>query len=150
MKYNNRFAINIVSRRLSLSGSWAAAAVTSLVCLLLAGCQGPVVPYADSLSPYPQIHLTSYSLQGKIVVKEPIVSRVGGGQLDVVVPVRNLTDQTLYLQYQYAFLDSRGVMIEGRSGWMDLRIPPYAMAQAHFTSMTPEAANFDLDISRLQ
>ena len=134
------------SRRAKPWKPWAA---TAVFCLLLAGCQGPVVPYADSLSPYPQIHLTSYGLQGKIVVKEPIVSRVGGGQLDVVVPVRNLTDHTLYLQYQYAFLDSRGVMIEGRSGWMDLRLPPYAIAQAHFTSMTAAAANFDLDISRL-
>ncbi|MGC8561186.1 MAG: DUF1425 domain-containing protein [Phycisphaerae bacterium] len=150
MKYND-FPINHISHRIFDSGRGVAAiAAAALVCLLLSGCQGPVVPYADSLSPYPQIHLTSYSLQGKILVKEPIVSRVGGGQLNVVVPVRNLTDHTLYLQYQYAFLDSRGVMIEGRSGWMDLRIPPYAMAQAHFTSMTPEAMNFDLDISRLQ
>ncbi len=128
----------------------AALVAGASICLLLAGCQGPVVPYVDSLSPYPQIHLTSYSLQGKIVVKEPIVSRVGGGQLDVVVPIRNLTDDELYLQYQYAFLDARGVMMEGKSGWMDLRIAPYGMAQAHFTSMTPEAANFDVDIDRLQ
>jgi hypothetical protein len=133
-------------RRMVQFTPWAAMAV---LCLSLVGCQGPVVPYADSLSPYPQIHLTSYSLQSKIVVKEPIVSRVGGGQLDVVVPVRNLTDHTLYLQYQYAFLDSRGIMVEGHSGWMTLRIAPYAMAQAHFTSMTAAAANFDLDISRL-
>jgi Protein of unknown function (DUF1425) len=118
--------------------------------LILFGCQGPVVPNQDTLNPYPQVHLTSYSLQGDIAVKEPIVSRVGAGQLDVVVPVRNLTSDQLYMQFQYRFLNQQGAQVEQTSGWMDLRIPAYSMSQAHFTSLTPLAQNFDVTIDQLQ
>ncbi|HTV49153.1 MAG TPA: DUF1425 domain-containing protein [Phycisphaerae bacterium] len=118
--------------------------------LVLAGCQGPVVPNQDTLNPYPQVHLTSYNLQGEIAVKEPIVTRVGAGQLDVVVPVRNLTGNELYLQFQYRFLNQQGAQVEQTSGWMDLRIPAYSMSQAHFTSLTALAQNFDVVIDQLE
>jgi len=126
------------------------ASAVLIFAFIFSGCQGPVVPNQDELNPYPQVHLTSYSLQGDIVVKEPIVSRVGAGQLDVVVPVRNLTDSELYLQFQYRFLNQQGAQVEQTSGWMDLRIPAYSMSQAHFTSLTSQAQNFDVVIDQLE
>ncbi len=116
--------------------------------LALAGCQGPVVPNQNTLNPFPQVHLTSYSLQGKILVNEPIVSRVGDGQLDVAIPVRNVTGSELYLEFQYRFLNAQGAQVEETSGWNTLRVPAYSMAQIHFTSLTA-AANFDCTIRRL-
>lgn len=77
--------------------------IAVMFCLI--GCHGPVVPGQDTLTAFPQVHLTSYSLQGKITIQEPIVDRVGDGQLQVVVPVRNLTGSRLYLEYQYYFLN---------------------------------------------
>ncbi len=114
----------------------------------MAGCQGPVVPFQNTLSPFPQVHLTSYRLQGKILVDEPITSRVGDGQLDVVIPVRNVTADNLYLEFQYSFLNAQGAQVEETSGWNTLRVSAYSMAQIHFTSLTA-AANFDCTIRQL-
>ena len=130
----------------SLIGVLAAFCLSGL--LALTGCQGPVVPYQNTLNPFPQVHLTSYSLQGKILVNEPIVSRVGDGQLDVVIPVRNVTADDLYLEFQYSFLNAQGSQVEETSGWNTLRVPAYSMAQIHFTSLTA-AANFNCTIRRL-
>ncbi len=124
--------------------------VVPALLLVLTGCQGPVTPNRDVLSAYPQIHLASYSLQRKIVLQEPVVSRVGDGQLDIVVPVRNLLNHSLYLEYQYRFLNQQGVQVEENSGWNTLRMPAYSMQQIHFTSFTSQADNFDLDIRRLR
>ena len=131
--------------RLSL-GVWAV--LVSMGMFTLAGCQGPVVPNQNTVNPFPQVHLTSYGLQGKILVNEPIVSRVGDGQLDVVIPVRNVTGDELYLEFQYSFLNAQGAQVEETSGWNTLRVPAYSMAQIHFTSLTA-AANFSCTIRRL-
>ena len=124
---------NIIKNHLAFR-SLAASAVLGV--LLLAGCQGPVVPYRDSLSTYPQIHLASYRLQNKIALQEPITSRVGDGQLNVVVPIRNLTGGNLYLEYQYYFTNQQGVQAQENSGWNTLRLPAYSMQQINITSMT--------------
>ncbi len=124
-------------------------AAFSLACLLgISGCQGPIVPNQNTLNPFPQVHLTSSNLQSEILVNEPIVSRVGDGQLDVVIPVRNVTAYELYLEFQYTFLNAQGAHAQETSGWNTLRVPAYSMAQIHFTSLTP-AANFDCTIRRL-
>ena len=143
------------SSSLSFTGVLAAFCLT---CLLgISGCQGPVVPNQNTLNPFPrvhplnpfpQVHLTSYNLQSKILVNEPIVSRVGDGQLDVVIPVRNVTADELYLEFQYTFLNAQGAQAQETSGWNTLRVPAYSMAQIHFTSLTA-AANFDCNIRRL-
>ncbi len=124
-------------------------AIGAILTVLLAGCQGPVVPYKDSMARYPQIHLASYHLQNKIALQEPLVSRVGDGQLDVVVPVRNLTGGNLYLEYQYYFINQQGGQAQETSGWNTLRLPAYGIEQIHFTSLTAGAADFDLNIRQL-
>ncbi len=123
--------------------------LAAVLMLGLAGC-GPMVPFADNMNPYPQVHLTNWHYLGKVVVKEPVPSRVGDGQLDIVVPIRNLTSHELYLEYQYRFLNSQGVQVEQTSGWNTIRVQAYGMAQIHFTSLTALANDFDLDIRPLQ
>ena len=101
------------SSSLSFIGVLAAFCLT---CLLgITGCQGPVIPGRNTLNPFPQVHLTSYNLQSKILVNEPIVSRVGDGQLDVVIPVRNVTADELYLEFQYTFLNAQGAQAQETS-----------------------------------
>lgn len=133
----------------SRNGTVGLLAAGAIFTSLLAGCQGPVVPYKDSIARYPQIHLASYHLQNKIALQEPLVSRVGDGQLDVVVPVRNLTGGNLYLEYQYYFTNQQGGQAEEPSGWNTLRLPAYGIEQIHFTSLTAGAADFDLNIRQL-
>jgi hypothetical protein len=111
----------------------------------LGGC-GPVVPQRDSVSRYPQVHLTNWRYWGKLRVGEPIPSRVGGGQLHIAVPLRNTTNGELLLDYQYRFLDAHGQQIQGTSGWNTVRVPAQGMREIHFTSLSPLADDFDLDI----
>ncbi len=123
--------------------------IWTAIMFCVSGCHGPVVPGQNTLAVFPQVHLASYSLQGKITIQEPIVNRVGDGQLQVAVPVRNMTGDRLYLEYQYYFLNHQGVQVEENSGWNTLRLPPYSVQQIQFSSLTAEAYNFDLDIRRL-
>ena len=120
-----------------------------LLAVGLAGC-GPIVPFQDNMNPYPQVELTNWNLLGKIVVREPIASRVGDGQLHIVVPLRNLTGHELYLEYQYRFLNAKGVQVEQTSGWNTVRVQAHGMAQIHFTSLTALANDFNVDIRPLQ
>ncbi len=137
-------------RRLLFGRTSMVAGILAAVLMIgLAGC-GPIVPFADNMNPYPQVHLTNWHYLGKVVVKEPVPSRVGDGQLDIVVPIRNLTSHELYLEYQYRFLNSQGVQVEQTSGWNTIRVQAYGMAQIHFTSLTALANDFDLDIRPLQ
>ncbi len=115
----------------------------------LAGC-GPIVPFQDNLKPYPQVELTNWNLLGKIVIQEPIASRVGDGQLHIVVPVRNLTGHELYLEYQYRFFNNKGVQVEQTSGWNTVRVQAHGIAQVHFSSLTALANDFNVDIRPLQ
>ncbi|NNM88343.1 MAG: DUF1425 domain-containing protein [Phycisphaerae bacterium] len=120
-----------------------------LLAVGLAGC-GPIVPIQDNMNPYPQVELTNWNLLGKIVVREPSASRVGDGQLHIVVPLRNLTDHELYLEYQYRFLNAKGVQVEHTSGWNTVRVQAHGMTQIHFTSLTALANDFNVDIRPLQ
>ncbi|NNM84633.1 MAG: DUF1425 domain-containing protein [Phycisphaerales bacterium] len=140
---------NWLGRLLPGRTSMLAGFLAAVLMLALAGC-GPIVPFADNMNPYPQVHLTNWHYLGKVVVKEPVPSRVGDGQLDIVVPIRNLTKHELYLEYQYRFLNSQGVQVEQTSGWNTIRVQAYGMAQIHFTSLTALANDFDLDIRPLQ
>ena len=129
-----------------------AGGIVGIVLTLAAGgCWEPIAPNREVLRQYPQIHLATTGLQRQIYLREPIVNRVGDGQLQVVVPVRNLENGELNLEYQYRFLNNQGVQVEETSGWNTLRLPDYgSMAQIQFTSLTAQAANFDLDIRTLQ
>ena len=120
-----------------------------LLAVWLSGC-GPIVPFQDNLKPYPQVELTNWNLLGKIVIQEPIASRVGDGQLHIVVPLRNLTGHELYLEYQYRFFNAQGVQVEQTSGWNTVRVQAHGIAQIHFSSLTALANDFNVDIRPLQ
>lgn len=112
----------------------------------LAGCTEPIQLKQDPIATPPQIHLTRYGLQNDIYGEVLPVHRVGAGQLDVAVRLYNKTGQELQVDYQYRFLDQGGAEIESPSGWHAMRIAPKGWAEAKFTSMTAQAADFDLDV----
>lgn len=115
-----------------------------------AGCAGPISARQDDIQQgdYPQVHVDAYSLHEAMVVQKPIVHRVGVGQLDVTIPIRNKWDRALHLQYQYYFVDEQGARTEDASPWMPLTIPRKGFDQAHFTSLTP-AADFHVEFQEI-
>ncbi len=83
---------------------------------------------------------------GRLKVGEPIPSRVGSGQLHIAVPIRNVTNHELVLDYRYRFFDHVGEQTQNRSGWMTFRLPPRSISQIAFTSLNSRAGDFYLNI----
>lgn len=111
--------------------------VCGIAMLALAGCTGPIEAERDGIQVYPQVMLTGYWLQQNIVVQPPMTSRVGNGQLKVIIPIRTHTDFDLSLDYQYTFVDKNGIGVEPMSSWQFVRVPRKGIAQMEFTSMSP-------------
>jgi len=114
--------------------------------LSLAACTDPIEVRSDKFSQYPQVHTESYYLKEWTRVQEPQAVRVGAGQLKVMIPIRNLTDNELQLDYIYTFTDPRGITVEGPSSRQFVRLPRKGIGQIEFTSMTATAADFRVQI----
>jgi hypothetical protein len=125
-------------------------AITAAAVLSLAACTDPVPLRQDPTVTPPQIHLSGYILQNDIYGQVLPVHRVGSGQLDVAVRLYNKRGHDQQLDYRYRFLDQSGAEIEAASGWHALRIEQKGYAEVKFTSMTAQAADFDLEIRPVQ
>ncbi len=123
---------------------YGVAAVLPLV-LAMSGCSDPIPALQDPLPDYPQVHVEAYLLQNLIRVQPPILSHVGAGQLRVDIPVRNLADRDLGIDFIYYFYDSRGVLIAEPSSRQFVSIPRKGISQIEFTSLSP-AADFRVEI----
>ncbi|MEI8194673.1 MAG: DUF1425 domain-containing protein [Phycisphaerae bacterium] len=120
-------------------------AAATLALAGLTSCTEPISAQQDPIVAYPQVHMASHWLETWTRVQPPIVNAVGSGQLQVAIPIRNLTNDPLSIDYQYRFLN-KGAEVEGRSGWHNYVIPPRGMGQITFTSMTHTANDFDVEI----
>ena len=109
--------------------------VLAPMALVLSGCTDPIPAYDDPIVEYPQVHVDSYSLQNSIRVHKPIVTRFGAGQLQVDVPIRNLTDSDLSVDYIYYFMNNRGIQI-GDPVVAYQRIPRKGIGQLEFKSLS--------------
>jgi len=118
--------------------------------LSLSACTEPIALKPDPIATPPQVHLTEYGLQNDIYGTVLPPHRVGSGQLDVTVRLYNKTGHELQVDYQYSFLDQGGATVETPSGWHALRIAPKGWAEAKFTSMTAQAADFTVQIRPVQ
>lgn len=112
--------------------------------LAMSGCSDPIPALQDPLPDYPQVHVEAYLLQNLIRVQTPILSHVGAGQLRVDIPVRNLADRDLGIDYVYYFYDSRGVLIASPSSQF-VSLPRKGISQIEFMSLSP-AADFRVEI----
>ena len=119
--------------------------LTATLATGMVGCTDPIAGQQDAIKTYPQVHLSSHWLETWTRVQPPIVHPVGSGQIQVAVPIRNLTDEPLSVDYQYRFLRG-GMEAEARSGWHNYVIPPRGMGQITFTSMTHVVDDFDVEI----
>ena len=113
-----------------------AAAVVLPVMMVIAGCNEPITADQDTIAQMPQVHLETYTLRQQVKIESIQTPRVGAGQLKVLMPVRNLTDSDLSLDYIYYFYN-HGAIAEGPSSRMHIMIPRKGSSQIEFTSLTP-------------
>ena len=87
---------------------------------------------------YPEVHVDAYSMQQRIRVQKPTATRFGAGQLRVDVPIRNLTDDDLTIDYVYYFMDAKGIEI-GEPQVARLRVQRKGIGQIEIASMSAVA-----------
>ncbi|HUO09141.1 MAG TPA: DUF1425 domain-containing protein [Phycisphaerae bacterium] len=113
--------------------------------LAITGCTDPINAWQDPIVEYPQVHVDAYSMQQRIRVQKPIATRFGAGQLQVDVPIRNLTDDDLTIDYVYYFMDSKGIQI-GEPETAFLRVQRKGIGQIEIKSLSAAAADFRVEI----
>ena len=75
------------------------------------------------------------SMQQRIRVQKPIATRFGAGQLQVDVPIRNLTDGDLTVDFLYYFMNNRGIQV-GEQNVDHVTIPRKGIGQIEIKSMS--------------
>ncbi len=114
--------------------------------VVLSGC-GVEPPLQGRQDPYPppQITFVDGDLRKMTPVGMPILTRDEGGLLHVAVPIRADTDRTLFIDYRATFVDRNGQLLS-QSSWLPKVLSPHVPDQIMVNSMSPRAADFQLDI----
>ena len=119
---------------------------------LLAGCAQDPPAYregrAERYAP-PQVQITGLNaedLQRSTVIDRPSTYRDAANLLFVTIPIRNISDQILHVQYRYNFLDDQGRPLPENIAWNRKTLEPGATERITFNSTTPRAADFQMDL----
>jgi len=122
---------------------------TILALILLTGCIKP--PLEGRLEPFApaQVHFADFDLQQHTTVGIPKTARDEAGLLHVTVPLRAATDLQLYIDYRVTFFDTAGQLLS-QTGWFTKTLTPNVFDQISVASMSPRAADFQIDIRYAQ
>ena len=119
--------------------------VACLVLTVLGGCvKSPNYARNDPFVPA-QIQISDNDLRKKTAFGEPLVSRDAAGLLFVTVPLRAATDLTLYVDYRTTFFDRTGRPIQ-QTAWLNKTLYPNVFDHIQINSISPEAADFVIDL----
>ena len=116
------------------------------VAMLVMGC-GVKKPIEGRLDPHvpAQIHFTDRILSDNTAVGVPLVTRDESGSiLHVQVPIRSTVNEQLFIDYRATFMDRNGQTLS-QSGWMTKVLDPNVPDQIAVNSMSPRAADFQVD-----
>jgi uncharacterized protein YcfL len=121
--------------------------------VLFAACQADpykspqgVRPDPLSTSAIPQ-QIVIEGLGQAIVSSKPMVNPAADGRtLHVTVPVRNITDQPLNVQYRFEFFDQQGKALRSNGGWVFQHIEPTLTAQLDGVALETKAVDWSVVI----
>jgi hypothetical protein len=140
------------ARKLTQTLALAAPLFTAGLAAALPGCASdqpaPTVPgRADPYVPPRQIELADVSLRHETAFGNPVVSRDEAGNLFVTLPLRNTTNHVLAVEYRVSFLDASGQPLPGSpTTWFPINLPARAPDRITVNSVTPQAADFQIDV----
>lgn len=114
---------------------------------VLAGCQSeaPLAARQEQYD-YPWLMVGSKDLRASTMVSDARRSRDDAGLLHVSVPIRNVTDKQLYVDYRVTFYD-RNQMPLPQEYRNTLTIPARTARDAKFNSTSPKAETFQMEIT---
>jgi uncharacterized protein YcfL len=121
------------------------ALIAMIATLALAGC-GVRPPIEGRMDPYSskQIHFDSNSLKHETAVGEPAVARDENGYVYVTVPIRSETNKELHVDYRVTWFDENHQRLN-QTGWFTKDLSPKVPDQIMVNSMSPRAADFQVD-----
>ena len=119
--------------------------IAMLGLILSAGC-GVRPPIEGRLDPYEarQVHFDSSSLKHETAVGQPTVARDENGYLYVTVPIRSETSKELHVDYRVTWFDQNRQPLN-QTGWFTKDLSPKVPDQIMVNSMSPRAADFQID-----
>lgn len=119
----------------------------------IAGCQADPQKPPQAVRPDP---LPAAAIPQQIVIEglgqaivsgDPIVSPpVNGSTLYVTVPVRNITDQPLNVDYRFEFFDADGRALRSNGGWSFKHFAPTLSAQVDGVALETSAVDWRLTL----
>lgn len=129
-------------------------AMKNLLCLfalaLVPACHSPNTP-VEAVERDPNLAKVLYVGETSLMPSaEGIVLSNANGLLAVQARLRNGQPHERKLEYQWEWLDGRGVVVSSSSSlWTPIAIRPGEMASVQGTAPTPECVDFRLKLSKL-
>jgi hypothetical protein len=119
--------------------------------LFAASCSAPPYPaYAieDDAESMAQVVVADASLQAVVRAGRPLVERTQQGDfLRIVVPIRNIDDETISVLAQVAFLDNQRQPLPDESNRQVILLPPGGTSNFEAISRQSRASDFVLRLS---
>ena len=116
-----------------------------LVLVVGCGVKAPIEGRQDPYTPS-QVMFASKDLKNHTAVDAPRVARdETGGILNVTLPIRAATNLQLYVDYRASFFDRNGQLIN-QTTWFNKTLAPNVPDQITVNSMSPRAADFQIDL----
>lgn len=119
--------------------------------LFAASCSAPPYPaYAieDDAESMAQVVVADASLQAVVRAGRPLVERTQQGDfLRIVVPIRNIDDETISVLAQVAFLDNQRQPLPDESNRQVILLPPGGTSNFEAVSRQSRASDFVLRLS---
>jgi uncharacterized protein YcfL len=122
----------------------------TLLILVVVGCgvQRPARGRAD-ITDHSRIFFSKTygdQLRDSTAILEERIGYNESGLMTVSIPIRSAVDRSLYLEYQYAFLDEHGRQVEGPLGWTPVTLEAGSPGMIQFTSTTPQSRDYRVTI----
>ncbi len=124
----------------------------ALVLALLAGCQPHTAPPAGLGDPWPapandpQITVLAPELQEWLRFHPARIRHDADAPMQVEVPVRNLAERQYLIDYRILFFDGDDMAVTPTMGWRFMAIEANQTARLTAGAMSPDAANYRLEI----
>lgn len=122
--------------------------LTVLTATLL-GCQSVPPPINARNDPYvpEQVNITEKALRVRTAFTQPSITRdPRTNLLHVQVPVRNTSDQQLYVEHRTVWLDNNGQAINPNAAWQTATLAPNVWTNLTAQAFTDRAADFRTDV----
>ena len=122
-------------------------ALLTLAVITIGCSRRPRPPIEGQLDPYAprQVMFADKDLARRTAVGQPHATRDEAGLLHITVPIRAATKFQLYVDYRVTFFDDRGNVLN-QTGWMTKTLVPNVPDQIRANSMSPQAADFQMDL----